>query len=113
MKCITRLIFLDDADQKFFGEGPYRLLKRLDETGSLKGAADEMGMAYTKALKLLKQAENALGFKLTERRTGGAMGGGSRLTPEGREWIGKYERYREACIKANSELYMAFFEGSR
>ena len=32
-----------------------------------------MGMAYTKALKILKNAERALGFPLTER-TGGREG---------------------------------------
>ena len=33
MKCITRLIFIDDNNEKFFGEGPFRLLKLIDETG--------------------------------------------------------------------------------
>lgn len=113
MKCITRLIFIDDNGEKFFGEGPYRLLKLTDETGSLKKAADQMGMAYTKALKLLNHAEEALGFKLTERQTGGAKGGGSKLTVEGRKWMDTYEQYREACTKANNQLYMAFFEGNQ
>ncbi len=113
MKCITRLIFIDDNNEKFFGEGPFRLLKLIDETGSLKKSADNMGMAYTKALKLLNNAEKALGIKLTERQTGGSNGGGSMLTLEGREWINKYEKYRNACIKANSELYLEFFESNQ
>lgn len=113
MKCITRLYFINDNGDKFFGEGPYRLIKLIDETGSLRQAAEQMSMAYTKALKLLKRAETALGFKLTERQTGGSKGGGSILTSEGREWINKYEQYREACNEANSKLYMAFFESDK
>lgn len=113
MKCITRLIFLDDNGDKFFGEGPFRLLKLTDETGSLRKAADQMGMAYTKALKLVTHAEQTLGFKLTERQTGGARGGGSKLTEKGREWIDTYEQYRDACNEANSMLYMDFFSCDR
>lgn len=113
MKSITRTIFIDENGEKFFGEGPFRLLKLVDETGSLKKASDEMGMAYTKALKLLNHAEKALGFKLTERKTGGSQGGGSYLTTEGKEWVDKYEQYRNACINANNKLYLEFFEGNK
>jgi molybdate transport system regulatory protein len=81
----------------------------IEETGSLRGAAISMGMAYTKALRLIANAEKALGFKLTERVTGGKDGGGSRITPEGKEWLTKYEQYRDACKAANAKLYMEFF----
>lgn len=109
MKAVTRILFLDDAGEKFFGEGPCRLLHGVNETGSLRAAAMGMGMSYTKALKLMKNAERALGFPLTMRTVGGKDGGGSLLTPEGEEWLKRYEAYRDACIQANSELYRAFF----
>ena len=113
MKAITRIVFLDDQEQKFFGEGPCRLLRGVEETGSLRASSMQMGMAYTKALKLLKNAENALGCQLTMRAAGGKDGGGSRLTPEGEEWLRKYEAYRDACIQANSKLYLEFFPEKR
>lgn len=113
MKAITRIIFLDDQEQKFFGEGPFRLLKGVKESGSLRAASMQMGMAYTKALKLVKNAEKALGFQLTERAAGGRDGGGSHLTPQGEEWLKKYEAYRNACIQANSRLYLEFFSEQR
>lgn len=113
MRAITRIVFLDDQDQKFFGEGPFRLLRGVEETGSLHAASMQMGMAYTKALKLLKNAENALNCQLTMRTTGGRDGGGSRLTPEGEEWLRKYEAYRDACVQANSKLYLEFFPEER
>ena len=113
MKAMTRIIFVDDAGEKFFGEGPYRLLRGVQETGSLRASAMQMGMSYTKALKLIRNAENALGFPLTMRTTGGRDGGGSSLTPEGEEWLGRYEAYRDACVQANREIYREFFPGQR
>lgn len=113
MKAVTKIIFCDDEGNKFFGEGPCRLLHAVEETGSLRAAALSMGMAYTKAMKLLKTAERTLGFPLTTRTAGGRDGGGSRLTPRGKEWLERYEQFRDACIQANRRLYLDFFPGER
>lgn len=109
MKAITRIIFVDEKNEKFFGEGPARLLHGIEETGSLRAAALSMGMAYSKALKLLKRAETILGFPLTTRSIGGKDGGGSSLTTQGKEWLNHYEAYRNACIEANQKLYQEYF----
>lgn len=109
MKAVSKIIFLNDSGEKFFGEGPARLLRGIAETGSLRAAAMSMDMAYTKALKLMKQAETSLGFPLITRTTGGKDGGGSTLTEEGRKWLRQYEAYRDACIKANQALYRQYF----
>ena len=111
MKPVTRIQLYDENGEKFFGEGPCRLLRLVEETGSLRCAAASMEMAYSKALKLVKQAEEALGFPLTQRSVGGRDGGGSTLTPEGREFLHKYEAYRDACVQANRELYANYFPG--
>ena len=113
MKAVTKIVFLDDQGEKFFGEGPFQLLRAVEETGSLRAAAMSMNMAYTKALKVLKNAESALGFSLTARTTGGKDGGGSSLTVEGKEWQQRYENYRDACKEANSKLYLEFFPEKR
>lgn len=110
MKALTRIIFVDDYNEKFFGEGPARLLRGVEATGSLRAAAATMGMAYTKAMNLIKNAEKTLGFPVTMRAIGGKSGGGSVLTPEGKEWLEKYEQYRNACIEANEKLYSQYFE---
>ena len=111
MKPVTRIQLYNENGEKFFGEGPCRLLRLVEETGSLRCAAASMEMAYSKALKLVKQAEEALGFPLTQRSVGGRDGGGSTLTPEGREFLHKYEAYRDACVQANRELYANYFPG--
>ena len=109
MRAAIKIIFFDDNDEKFFGEGPYSLLLTIEKTGSLRSASQSMGLAYSKAFRMIKNAEEALGFSLTSRTTGGRSGGGSTITPEGKEWLKKYEQYREACIQAGSKLYMEIF----
>lgn len=109
MKSMVKIYLLDEADQKVFGEGPYRLLQAVEKTGSLRGAAISMDMAYTKALKLITTAENAFGYPLMVRTTGGKSGGGSSLTPEGKELLEKYERYRTECKEANRRIYDSIF----
>ena len=113
MKAVTKITFLDDNEEKFFGEGPARLMRGVETTGSLRGAAMSMGMAYTKALKLIRNADNALNFPLISRCAGGKDGGGSCLTEEGKEWLQRYEKYRDACKEANRKLYLEFFPEKR
>ena len=109
MKPALRVMLCDDAGERFFGEGPCRLLHLIEETGSLRAAAISMGMAYTKALTIMKRAEKNLGFPLTARRIGGKGGGGSALTPEAKEFLHDYETYRDACIQSSRELYSQIF----
>lgn len=108
MYAVTRITFWDEENGKFFGEGPARLLRGVEETGSLRAAATAMGMAYSKAFAILRNAEKALGFALTHRAVGGREGGGSRLTPQGRAWLLQYERYRDACVRTNAALLTDF-----
>ena len=68
-----------------------------------------MHMAYSKALKIIKQAEDYLGYKLITRVTGGKDGGGSQITLEGKKLILKYEQYAQECRKANSQIYKEIF----
>ena len=109
MKVVTRITFWDQNGEKFFGEGPARLLKGIEEHGSLRSAAMSMDMAYTKALKMMKHAESSLGFSLTTRVSGGKDGGGSILTPEGKAWLSRYEAYTKACEEANQQLLRKFY----
>ena len=76
MKPVTRIYLHDENNERFFGEGPCRLLHGIEEYGSLRSAAIHMNMAYTKAFSLIRHAETALGFPLTEKQIGGKNGGG-------------------------------------
>jgi molybdate transport system regulatory protein len=74
-----------------------RLLRLIDEKGSLSDAAVAMRLSYRRAWGKVKEIEQNLGVKLVETAVGGAGGGGSRLTPEGRRLIERYERFRRVA----------------
>ncbi len=109
MKSATRVTIHDTNGEKFFGEGPYRLLRAVDRLGSLRAAALSMEMAYSKAVKLVQNAEEALGFPLTERAIGGRDGGGSRLTTVCRTFLAKYEAWRDCSAAACHEQFEQIF----
>lgn len=109
MKVISRVTFIDDQNEKFFGEGPARLLRAVEKEGSLLQAAKSMKMAYSKASRLIRHAESVLGFPLLESKAGGLSGGGSTLTGKGLEWLLRYEAYRKDCQEAAKALYQKHF----
>lgn len=111
MKLRLAVSFQDDAGERFFGEGPYRLLLGVEQTQSLRASAQRMGMAYTKAFRIIKNAEAHLGFPLLERMVGGKGGGGSTLTPEGKELLKRYGAYRLSCDQMAERLYQEHFSG--
>ncbi|MGB9919769.1 MAG: winged helix-turn-helix domain-containing protein [Moorellales bacterium] len=94
---------------KAFGEGPLEMLERVESSGSLRRAAREMGMSYNKAWYLVQKLERALGFPLLERRAGGADGGGSAVTPQARELMRRYRRFREEVARELEEAYRRHF----
>ena len=108
MKPVVKCYFYEDS-LKFFGEGPYRLLKGIERLSSLRAAALEEGMAYSKAFSLIKNAEQALGFALTQKRVGGKNGGGSVLTERAVRFLSDYELFLKkvnaACLTAFDEVF--------
>lgn len=91
------------SDGKFFGPGIVELLERVEKTQSLSKASRQMSLAYTKALKMVRTAETALGFKLLAPRIGGEGGGGSELTEKAYKAINAYKRYKQKIDLAAQE----------
>jgi molybdate transport system regulatory protein len=98
-----------DHDGKAFGDGPSDLLKGVEKTGSLHKGADRMGMAYSKAWTLIRLLERRLGVLLLDRKAGGRSGGGSQITPQARELVFHYDRFREEAKAAIEKIYQKHF----
>lgn len=94
-----------DYRGRAFGDGPARLLSGVERAGSLRKAAQELGMSYNKAWRILHAAEERLGFALLDRNVGGSLGGGSRLTPEARDLV---ERYQAVAAESEEALEIVF-----
>ena len=104
-------ISLVENDQKIFGEGPLMLLKKVEETGSLRQAALSMEMSYSKAWGMIKTIEKELGVSILNRSIGGEQGGGSSLTPEAKKLMERYEKLKNQVDKYIREEMKAFEEG--
>ena len=85
-------IWVDKNNQTFLGKGRIELLKLIDKTGSLSKAAKEMRMSYKAAWDSLNDMNNVSKITLVESISGGAGGGGSKLTPLAHLYIQLYEK---------------------
>lgn len=94
---------------KAFGPGIATLLRNVEKSGSLQGAAAAMNMAYSKAWKILKETEKEWGIALTDRETGGKDGGGSTLTSEAREILDHYEAFTRDSKEELDRLFDKYF----
>lgn len=99
-----------DKGGKVFGQGPYHLLKGIENTGSLNISARAMKMSYSQAYKLIKNIEKRLGFPLIKSHTGGQGGGGSQLTNEAKELMDKYVSFEKACGEYIQSAYEKYFD---
>ena len=98
------------SDEKCFGPGVAQLLHRVQELHSLRAAAMSMNMAYSKAWTIVKNSENALGFKLLSTTTGGKHGGGATLTPEGAAFLQAYDEFCGKLNQYGDRLFTETFE---
>ena len=92
--------------EKCFGPGIAELLERVDEVRSLRKATISMEMAYSKAWRIIKTAEESLGFPLLRSTTGGRGGGGAELTPEAQDFLQRFRRFEEAVRGYADEAFL-------
>jgi molybdate transport system regulatory protein len=90
-------VWLEEGGKLVLSDYRVRLLALIDETGSLAEAAARMQLSYRRAWGKVREIEENLGAKLVESEAGGAGGGGSRLTDEGRRLVDVYQRFRSAA----------------
>ena len=104
----VKLSIGNDEPNAIFGRGVAMLCRGVRDDGSLNKAAKNMGMAYSKAWRIMKEAEAQLGCKLLDRD--GARG--SALTSEGKEVMEAYPQLsseiRELLDRRVPELFGAF-----
>jgi len=103
LKPMVRLAIVnpDSEGHSEFGRGIANLCMGVRELGSLNAAAKGMGMAYSKAWRIVKEAEAGLGVSLLDRD--GAHG--STLTPEGNLLLDTYIELDEQIQKDAEVLF--------
>jgi molybdate transport system regulatory protein len=106
---LGRRIWLQDGGEPIFGSGICQLLVRVESTGSLRCAAAEMGMAYSKAWQVVRRAEEHLGFALIYRQVGGKRGGGSTLSDDGKRLVASFGALTDEAGPLLDRLYEKHF----
>ena len=95
----------DGADA--FGPGKAELLRHIAATGSIRTAAGELGMSYSRAWQLVTAMNSLFREPLVAVARGGGSGGGASLTPRGEDVLVRYTRMEEACRTATKADWSA------
>lgn len=103
LKPTVRLSIANPSDESgsMFGRGVANLCLGVREHGSLNAAAKGMGMAYSKAWRIVKDTEATLGVQLLDRD--GAHG--SQLTDKGNALLDAYLAISEKLQEEATKLY--------
>lgn len=98
---MTRLsIRIDFEGAEAFGPGKARLLELIEAQGSIRGAAAAMNMSYRHAWLLLQAVEDTFGAPVISTATGGAKGGGAKLTELGKTILARYRSIETQAAQA-------------
>lgn len=110
MELDTKLYLLGDDGIKFMGIGVLWLLDEVDKSKSLRSAAMNMGLSYSKAYQMVKRLEEVTGRVFLERKKGGAAREGAELTPFARSYMDLYRNFQEKAKAAAEKEFVEFKE---
>jgi len=99
-------IWIEDTDGNVvFGTGRLRILSAIKKHGSINSAAKSLKMGYRAVWARITATENRLGKKLLIRKSGGASGGGSQLTPLAETMLAQYESVQKDIEKITDKKF--------
>ena len=107
------------CEKGFFGPGMLLLLTLVMEAGTLKYAAQRMGISIHKALTMIANAEEQLGFKVLATTKGGRpkggppKGGTSKVTEDALDIMNRYGAFEAECMQLVKESFDKHFSGMK
>jgi molybdate transport system regulatory protein len=90
------------GDDIAVGPGKVDLLEAIASTGSITGAARQLGMSYRRAWLLIDTMNRCFEEPVVAAEAGGKRGGGTRLTATGRMAIAHYRRIEKIAVRASA-----------
>lgn len=109
---IRSKIWIERGDDVVLSEWRVALLEAIDAHGSLRRAAAALDVPYRTAWERVKATEAELGMRLLESESGGADGGGSRLTPEARDVCRRFRRVSNGIQEMVNDRFNVEFGAS-
>ena len=90
-------LWLEHEKEYVFGFGAYKILKSIQDEGTITEGAKSLGMSYRYAWGVVRKIEKKLGVKLLETYKGGTVGGGgARVTENGLALMNMFAKLNEA-----------------
>jgi molybdate transport system regulatory protein len=99
--------WLESDGELILGRGRRELLRLMVELGSLRRAAQQLGMSYRAAWGKIRETEKLLGWRLVEST------GRSRrltLTPQGAQLLERFERFEEEATGEVQRVFRKHFQ---
>lgn len=95
----------------FFDEKMFLLLQQVEETRSVRTACQRMQISYSTGWNMIRTLESQLSTPLIIRNQGGANGGQSLLTSQGKKLVEHYHDCLEELRAYAEFLYKKHFDG--
>lgn len=96
-------------EKSFFNPQIAMLMSLIEETESVRTACQRMQISYSTGWNKIRVLETQLGQTLVSRNQGGKGGGRSKLTPQGKMLLERYEAYVSVLKKKADEIYEDYF----
>lgn len=109
VKIKTKTWIEDNDGNLLFGKGKTEVLELIDETGSISGAAEKLGMNYKKTWTHIKILQKNLDDEMVLSKQGGSGAGGTVLTDNARDFIKKYRLLQKEIETFANERFKEVF----
>ncbi len=106
-------LYIQNGSEKFMGIGVLWVLQKTQELGSLRAAANDLGISYSKVYRMIVNLEKNLGARVIERRKGGADRSGATLTEFGIRFAEMYDTFQRECKALLDPEFVKFTETMR
>ncbi len=104
LKVKSKVWIENTRGETVIGEGRFKILKAISETGSISKAALKVGQPFRRVWARVRDAETQSGIKLVETSSKGSI-----LTSEGEELLRRYAELHRVCNRyANTKFRKIF-----
>ncbi len=96
-------VWLEANGEHVFCSGMCQILEAIEQTGSIKEAAESVGLSYRHVWARIKEVEAALGIPVVHSQVGGRGTRRTTLTASGQILVHTYTRLKQRMIAVSDE----------
>lgn len=95
------------------GPNYFHFLEAVEREGTIRGAGTAVGWSYRTCLNRIRRMESVLGVPVLATTRGGREHGGARLTPEARQLVRMFARWRREMHRLSDRSFRKIARGGR